>query len=128
MAAAKLSCTYLGGHPKHRRAGAGRLTIRTSELRFSGAQWFSIALADICQVRVERAGELDRRVTATRVAALGLLALAAKKKEDTRTDYLTVETRSGVVLVFAAEAKRGGCFAQPRTRVRGTTPVSGRSG
>jgi hypothetical protein len=41
--------------------------------------------------RVEDAGELNRRITATRIVALGVFALAAPKTKDTRTLFLTVE-------------------------------------
>lgn len=41
--------------------------------------------------RVETTGELRRRVTVTRLAATGVFALAAKKKVDDRTVFLTVE-------------------------------------
>lgn len=41
--------------------------------------------------RVETRGELRRRVTATRVVATGVFALAAKKKVDGRVVLLTVE-------------------------------------
>jgi ribosomal protein L7/L12 len=41
--------------------------------------------------RVEDSGTLNRRITATRLATLGPFALAAKKKQDDREVYLTVE-------------------------------------
>lgn len=41
--------------------------------------------------RVEDSGTLNRRITATRLVALGPFALAAKKKQDDREVYLTVE-------------------------------------
>ena len=41
--------------------------------------------------RVETAGDIHRRVTATRMVAVGVFAFALKKKKDDRTLYLTVE-------------------------------------
>jgi hypothetical protein len=41
--------------------------------------------------RIETEGELRKRVTATRLVALGLFALAARKKVDSRTVYLTID-------------------------------------
>ncbi|WP_157494279.1 hypothetical protein [Kutzneria sp. 744] len=41
--------------------------------------------------RVEDSGTLNRRITATRLAVMGPFALAAKKKQDDREVYLTVE-------------------------------------
>ena len=42
-------------------------------------------------LRVETLGQINRRVTLTRVALVGIFALAAQKKEDDRELYLTVE-------------------------------------
>jgi hypothetical protein len=44
-----------------------------------------------CTARVESAGEIDRRLSATRVLATGGLGLFWKKKVDHRTVYLTIE-------------------------------------
>jgi hypothetical protein len=41
--------------------------------------------------RVETSGEIERRVTAARLVALGVFAFAAKKKRDKRDLFLTVE-------------------------------------
>lgn len=41
--------------------------------------------------RVESHGQLSSRITATRIAAFGVFALAARKKVDQRELYLTVE-------------------------------------
>jgi hypothetical protein len=41
--------------------------------------------------RVEDSGTLNRRITATRLALLGPFALAAKKRQDDREVYLTIE-------------------------------------
>lgn len=44
-----------------------------------------------CTAHVETEGELQRRVTATRLLTIGVFAFAAKKKKDERALYLTVE-------------------------------------
>lgn len=41
-------------------------------------------------VRVETIGELSSRVTATRLLAVGVFALALRKKKDSRAAFLTV--------------------------------------
>jgi ribosomal protein L7/L12 len=41
--------------------------------------------------RVEDSGTLNRRITATRLVTIGVFALAAKKKQDDREVYLTIE-------------------------------------
>lgn len=42
-------------------------------------------------LRVETSGSVNRRITATRLLALGVFAVAAKKKQDDRQVFLTVE-------------------------------------
>lgn len=42
-------------------------------------------------LRIETSGQINRRVTATRLVTLGVFALAAKKKQDDRELFLTVE-------------------------------------
>ncbi len=41
--------------------------------------------------RVETAGEIDKRITITRLVALNIFAIALRKKKDKRELYLTVE-------------------------------------
>lgn len=48
--------------------------------------------------RVEDTGALTQRVTATRLVALGVFALAAPKKQDNRVLYLTVEGPETAIL------------------------------
>jgi hypothetical protein len=43
------------------------------------------------EVRYETAGDLSRRFTATRIALVGVFALAWKKTKDKRTAFVTVE-------------------------------------
>ena len=48
--------------------------------------------------RVEDSGTLNRRITATRLVALGVFALAVPKKQDDREVYLTIEGPSTAIL------------------------------
>jgi hypothetical protein len=86
-----LRCKYLGGQPGRSRATDGRLKLDRFELAFEGFPGFKIPLAAIRNASVEGAGEIDRRVTATRVFGLGLGAWAMKKREDSTANYLTIE-------------------------------------
>lgn len=53
------------------------------------------------QAQVETAGDLDRRVTATRLLLTGPLAFGLRKTRDNRELYLTVEGEDwGVVLTL----------------------------
>lgn len=47
---------------------------------------------------VESVGQLSRRITATRLAAVGIFALALQKKQDDRSVFLTIEG-PGVAIV-----------------------------
>lgn len=55
---------------------------------------------------VETDGEVVRRFTATRLVALGPLALAFRKKKDRRELYLTVEGH-GFAFVVECDPKKG---------------------
>jgi len=44
---------------------------------------------------VDLSGDVERRITATRIALLGPFALAAKKKKDKRVVWLLVEGQDG---------------------------------
>lgn len=50
----------------------------------------SAAIKDIT-VRVETSGDVERRITASRMVLMGPLALAFRKKKDHRTLYFSVE-------------------------------------
>ncbi len=59
------------------------------------------------QARVESVGEIQSRVTATRLLATGVFAFAWKKKKDSRELYLTVEG-NGFAFVVEVDPKKGG--------------------
>lgn len=65
--------------------------------------------------RVEDAGTLNRRITATRLVALGVFALAAPKKQDDRVLYLTIEGPSTAIL-RAVPLKNGGTVLATQVR------------
>lgn len=54
---------------------------------------------------VETEGELRRRVTATRLLAIGIFAFAAKKKVDDRQLYLVIANQTGAISAIAAPPK-----------------------
>lgn len=56
--------------------------------------------------RVETAGDLHRRITATRLVLTGVFALALTKKRDTRELYLTVEGE-GYAFAVAVKPSKG---------------------
>lgn len=72
-------------------ASFGDLNITATELiEGSGSTAPRYPLAGLT-ARVEDSGTLNRRITATRLAVMGPFALAAKKKQDDREVYLTIE-------------------------------------
>ncbi|MFE0021894.1 hypothetical protein [Amycolatopsis sp. NPDC059021] len=75
----------------------------------------AVALAG-ARATVETAGQIERRVTATRLVALGLLAFAAKKKRDSRELYLSVESSDGM-LVAAIDPAKGEAARQFAARI-----------
>lgn len=58
------------------------------------------------RVSVETAGDVDRRITATRLILTGPFALAFRKKKDHRELYLTVES-NGSMFVVPVDPKKG---------------------
>lgn len=55
---------------------------------------------------VESAGDLRRRVTATRLVLTGVFALALKKKQDDRELFLTIEGADGASFVVDVDPKK----------------------
>lgn len=58
------------------------------------------------RLSVDTAGELDKRITATRLILTGPFALAFRKKKDRRELYLTVEGQ-GAAFVVELDPKKG---------------------
>lgn len=65
----------------------------------------SVPLAG-ARLTVESEGEVDKRITATRLVLTGPLALAWRKKKDKRELYLTVEN-DGAMFVVGVDPKEG---------------------
>jgi predicted nucleic acid-binding Zn-ribbon protein len=55
---------------------------------------------------VETCGQLERRITVTRVLATGIFALALRKKKDNRELFLSVEG-DGFAFVVEVDPKKG---------------------
>lgn len=90
----------LGG-PKQERVGD--LVLEDEETLIYKKQRYPVAGAE---ARVESVGELQRRVTATRLLATGVFAFALKKKADDRELYLTV-TAPDYQFVVELDPKKG---------------------
>lgn len=65
---------------------------------------------------VETTGDIERRITATRLVGTGVLALAWRKKADHREHYLTVEG-NGFAFVVPLDAKQGKAAREVAARI-----------
>lgn len=80
----------------------GGVTIKNGEIRHKDG---SGPLAG-AHASVDSAGDLDRRITATRLILTGPFALALRKKKDQRELYLLVEGQ-GFAIVEQIDPKKG---------------------
>lgn len=98
----------------------GRVNLPGGPLRFTatelldGYQGTPHPLAGLT-ARVEDSGTLNRRITATRLVAFGVFALAAPKRQDDRELYLTIEGPSTAIL-RAVPLKNGGTVLATQVR------------
>lgn len=81
---------YLGGTLKIKEGSAVRLIIGSSSITVITGLNTTVPLTRVVSADVDAPDQVRKRVTATRLVALGPLALAAKKK--VKLAYLTVET------------------------------------
>ena len=93
--------------PKLKLTLIGKVKVRDGEIIHGRDRW---PLAG-AEARVETAGEVSDRFTATRLALLGPFALAFKKKKDNRELYLTVEGE-GFAFVVELEPSTGAAGAR----------------
>jgi len=76
----------------------GVITIKDGRIHGPTKNHGNVALAGATAV-VETAGDIDRRVTGTRLLMTGPFAFGLRKKKDTRELFLTVEGSDGVFVV-----------------------------
>lgn len=96
-----IGLNYMGGYNDNRKA-AGILTFYEKQTEFSSplSTHFTIANTDITDVVIEGKDEVGRRVTVTRLLAVGIFAFALKKKTKEKEAYLTLELADGQEVVF----------------------------
>jgi hypothetical protein len=83
----------------------GSITIKDGRIYGPSTSHGNVALAGATAV-VETAGDIDRRVTATRLIMTGPLAFGLRKKKDNRELFLTVEGSDGVFVVKVSPDKQ----------------------
>lgn len=97
-----LSVEYMGGYGDKRKA-RGVLTFYERQTEFSSVMStkFTIPNSQIKDVVVEGKDEVNRRVTVTRLIAVGIFAFALKKKGKDKEAYITLGLADGQeVLLF----------------------------
>lgn len=100
MRTVKLFGKYLGGHPQYPRARASaRLVCDEAGVSIQGTftskKLIQLPWTDIAEVAIDGTDTIASRVTATRLATLGIFALAAPKKKDEKTAFVTCRASSG---------------------------------
>ncbi|MCL5292571.1 MAG: SHOCT domain-containing protein [Actinobacteria bacterium] len=92
---------YMGGYGDYKRA-IGALTFYEKQTEFKAPLRFSFTIAstEIADVAIEGKDEVNRRVTVTRLLAVGIFAFAFKKKSADKESYLTLVLADGQEAVF----------------------------
>lgn len=83
---------YMGGHPEIPKNGSCIITVFSDYIELSvGRLKKQIKISQIENVNFETQDQIERRYTVTRMLAIGVFALAFKKKKKTNEKYLTIE-------------------------------------
>lgn len=99
------SVEYMGGYGDYRKAN-GSLTFYQKQTEFSSLLTkFKIQNKDVRDVVVEGKSEVNRRVTVTRLLAVGIFAFALKKKSTDKEAYITIELADGQEVIFFVDNK-----------------------
>ena len=101
-----LSVEYMGGYGDKRKA-KGVLTFYQKQTEFSAAlsTKFILQNSQVRDMIVEGKSEVNRRVTVTRLLAVGIFAFALKKKNTDKEAYITVELADGQEVIFFVDGK-----------------------
>lgn len=95
----RIPTNYAGGHPEAPNQLGSEFTeliLDSSILALQDAHniLFEIPLKDITDVRVETQGQIESRVTLSRMLAVGIFAFGMKKREDNRIWFLLVSFKN----------------------------------
>lgn len=100
-----LSADYMGGYGDYRKA-KGSVTFYQKQTEFSSLMTkFTIQNSSVRDVVVEGKSEVNRRVTVTRLLAVGIFAFALKKKNTDKEAYITIELTDGQEVIFFVDNK-----------------------
>lgn len=93
---------YMGGVEGADAQAVGILTFTKSAIKFKATLGpkFDIDSKEIKNIAIEGKDEVSRRVTVTRLLAVGIFAFALKKKTADKESYLTIELKDGREVIF----------------------------
>lgn len=101
-----LQVEYMGGYSDKRKA-KGVLSFFEKQTEFSAplSTKFTIPNNQIKDVVIEGKDEVNRRVTVTRLLAVGIFAFALKKKNKDQEAYITLELTDGQEVILFVDNK-----------------------
>lgn len=100
-----ISVEFMGGYGEYRKS-KGSLTFYQKQTEFSGLLTkFKIQNKDVRDIVVEGKSDVNRRVTVTRLLAVGIFAFALKKKSTDKEAYITIELADGQEVIFFVDNK-----------------------
>ena len=89
---ASVPSVYHGGHENLTRESKGTVDIYSDRIEFVIIKkQFEIPIPSIIDNQIVHQEQLTQRITATRMIAFGILAIAAPKKKNNISNYLTIE-------------------------------------
>lgn len=96
-----ISLDYMGGYEDYRKA-RGILTFYENQIEFNSplSTSFIINSDQVSDIAIEGKDDVGRRVTVTRLLAVGIFAFALKKKKKEKEAYITLELVDGQEVIF----------------------------
>lgn len=89
---ASVSCMYYGGHENLINEAQGTLNVYPDKIEFLIIRkQFEIPISSIINNEIMHQEQITQRLTATRMVLLGGFSLAAPKKKNNVSNYLTIE-------------------------------------
>ncbi len=105
---ASIGVEYCGGYEEYKKS-KGSLVFFQKRIEYNVAlsqtKSFFVENSKITDVAIEGRHEVNRRVTVTRMLAVGLFAFALKKKNEEKEAFITIMLSDGQEAVFHLEGK-----------------------
>ncbi len=103
-----VNAEYMGGYSDKKKA-LGNLSFYEQQVEFKVAlnskASFTIPVSQIKNIETEGKDEVSRRVTVTRLIAVGIFAFALQKKREDKDAYVTIELSDGQEVIFHIKNK-----------------------